>query len=79
MVHRSLIRARKHYLSDMLRGGAIAVVATAAAWKIRPPRDTQAERAVASEPLHASTHRRQTAAASRFGLHGTAAHRVRPR
>lgn len=48
-VHWSLIRARKHYPSHMLGGGATAVVATAAAWKIRPPRDQQAERAVPSE------------------------------
>ncbi|MCA1697449.1 MAG: phosphatase PAP2 family protein, partial [Actinobacteria bacterium] len=36
--HWSLIRARKHYPSDVIGGGAIALAVTAAAWKIHPPR-----------------------------------------
>jgi len=36
--HWSLIRARKHYPSDIIGGGAIALAVTAAAWKICPPR-----------------------------------------
>lgn len=36
--HWSLIRSRKHYPSDVVAGGAIALVVTAAAWKLRPPR-----------------------------------------
>lgn len=35
--HWSLIRARKHYLSDVIAGGAIAVAVTATAWKVSPP------------------------------------------
>jgi undecaprenyl-diphosphatase len=35
--HWSLIRARKHYPSDVLGGGAIAVAVAAAAWRWRPP------------------------------------------
>lgn len=35
--HWSLLRSRKHYPSDVLAGGAIAVVVTAAARKLRPP------------------------------------------
>jgi len=37
--HWSLIRSRKHYPSDVLGGGVLAVVVTAAAWKLCPPRD----------------------------------------
>ena len=36
--HWSLIRSRKHYPSDVLGGGVLAVVVTAAAWKLCPPR-----------------------------------------
>lgn len=36
--HWSLLRARKHYPSDIVAGGAIALAVNAAAWKIRPPR-----------------------------------------
>jgi membrane-associated phospholipid phosphatase len=35
--HWSLIRARKHYPSDVFAGGAIAFAVTAAAWWLRPP------------------------------------------
>ena len=35
--HWSLIRSRKHYPSDIVGGGAIALVVTAAAWILRPP------------------------------------------
>ncbi len=35
--HWSLIRAREHYPSDVIAGGAIALAVTAAAWRIRPP------------------------------------------
>ena len=35
--HWSLIRSRKHYPSDVVAGGAIALAVTAAAWKLRPP------------------------------------------
>ena len=35
--HWSLIRTRKHYPSDVIGGGAIAVLVTAAAWKLHPP------------------------------------------
>lgn len=37
--HWSLIRSRKHYPSDVIGGGAIAVAVTAAAWKLLPPRN----------------------------------------
>jgi membrane-associated phospholipid phosphatase len=36
--HWSLIRTRKHYPSDVIGGGAIALAVTAAAWKLCPPR-----------------------------------------
>ncbi len=36
--HWSLIRSRKHYPSDVVGGGTIALAVTAAAWKLRPPR-----------------------------------------
>lgn len=36
--HWSLLRARKHYPSDVIAGGAIALAVSAAAWRIRPPR-----------------------------------------
>lgn len=35
--HWSLMRARRHYPSDVVAGGAIAFVVTAAAWRLRPP------------------------------------------
>jgi membrane-associated phospholipid phosphatase len=35
--HWSLIRTRKHYPSDVIAGGALAVIVTVAAWKLRPP------------------------------------------
>jgi deazaflavin-dependent oxidoreductase (nitroreductase family) len=43
--HWSLVRARKHYPSDVIAGGAIALAVNAAAWKLRPPQRT-AERAI---------------------------------
>jgi undecaprenyl-diphosphatase len=36
--HWSLLRSRKHYPSDIIAGGAIALAVSAAAWKLRPPR-----------------------------------------
>jgi membrane-associated phospholipid phosphatase len=36
--HWSLLRARRHYPSDIIAGGAIALAVSAAAWKLRPPR-----------------------------------------
>lgn len=35
--HWSLMRARKHYPSDIVAGGVIALAVTATAWKLRPP------------------------------------------
>ena len=35
--HWSLLRTRKHYPSDIIAGGAIALAVSAAAWKLRPP------------------------------------------
>jgi undecaprenyl-diphosphatase len=35
--HWSLLRAREHYPSDIVAGGAIALAVSAAAWKLRPP------------------------------------------
>lgn len=35
--HWSLIRSRKHYPTDVIAGGAIAFVVSAAAWRLRPP------------------------------------------
>lgn len=35
--HWSLVRTRKHYPSDVIAGGAIAVIVTAAAWALCPP------------------------------------------
>lgn len=49
--HWSLIRARRHYPSDVIAGGAIAVVVTAAAWILRPP----ARLAVAREDERAAS------------------------
>lgn len=39
--HWSLIRSRIHYPSDVLGGGAIAVVVAAGAWKLQPPRSSR--------------------------------------
>ena len=36
--HWSLLRSRKHYPSDVVAGGAIALAVAAAAWMLRPPR-----------------------------------------
>lgn len=36
MSHWSLLRSRKHYPSDIVAGGAIALAVTAAAWRVRP-------------------------------------------
>jgi len=36
--HWSLIRSRKHYPSDIVGGGAIAIAVAATAWFVRPPR-----------------------------------------
>ncbi len=36
--HWSLVRSRKHYPSDVIAGGALAVAVTAAAFKLHPPR-----------------------------------------
>jgi membrane-associated phospholipid phosphatase len=46
--HWSLLRARKHYPSDIVAGGAIALAVTGAAWKLRPP-----HRRAAGESLRA--------------------------
>lgn len=35
--HWSLLRARKHYPSDIIGGGVIALAVSVAAWKLRPP------------------------------------------
>ena len=35
--HWSLIRSRKHYPSDIVGGGVIALAVAATAWKLRPP------------------------------------------
>ncbi|HEX8156669.1 MAG TPA: nitroreductase/quinone reductase family protein [Solirubrobacteraceae bacterium] len=42
--HWSLMRRREHYPSDVIGGGAIAVVVSAAAWKLRPPRSLYTDR-----------------------------------
>jgi membrane-associated phospholipid phosphatase len=39
--HWSLLRARSHYPSDIVAGGAIALTVSAAAWKLRPPQPRQ--------------------------------------
>ena len=36
-VHWSLVRKRGHYPSDVLAGGALAIVVALALWKLRPP------------------------------------------
>ena len=36
--HWSLVRSRKHYPSDVVAGGAIALAVTVASWRLRPPR-----------------------------------------
>lgn len=40
--HWSLLRARKHYPSDIIAGGAIALAVNVAAWKLRPPANRRA-------------------------------------
>lgn len=35
--HWSLVRSRKHYPSDILAGGAVALAVNLAVWKLRPP------------------------------------------
>ena len=39
--HWSLLRTRKHYPSDIVAGGAIALAVSAGAWMIRPPHGRQ--------------------------------------
>lgn len=46
--HWSLLRSRKHYPSDIVAGGAIALAVTAAAWKVRPPGSDSSARAASS-------------------------------
>ena len=43
--HWSLLRSHKHYPSDIVGGGAIALVVTAAAWKLWPPASGSSARA----------------------------------
>lgn len=43
--HWALLRSRKHYPSDIIGGGAIALAVTAAAWKVRPPGSGSSARA----------------------------------
>ncbi len=43
--HWSLLRTRKHYPSDVVAGGAIALAVSAAAWKLRPPQTPRRARA----------------------------------
>jgi membrane-associated phospholipid phosphatase len=43
--HWSLLRARKHYPSDIIAGGAIALAVSATAWKLRPPQTRDASTA----------------------------------
>jgi hypothetical protein len=42
--HRSLLRARMHYPSDIIAGGAIALAVSATAWKLCPPHRTRLDR-----------------------------------
>ncbi|MCA1701305.1 MAG: phosphatase PAP2 family protein [Actinobacteria bacterium] len=53
--HWSLIRTRKHYPSDVIGGGAIAVAVAAAAWKLRPPPNTATRRLHKAVRQQAST------------------------
>ena len=48
--HWSLIRSRIHYPSDVVGGGAIAIVVAAAAWKLRPPGPGLALAGISEEP-----------------------------
>jgi membrane-associated phospholipid phosphatase len=50
--HWSLLRTRKHYPSDVVGGGAIALAVTAAAWWLRPPQSMapRAERDCSPKP-----------------------------
>ncbi len=41
-VHRSLVRKRAHYPSDVLAGGALGIAVALAAWKLWPPRRSSA-------------------------------------
>lgn len=43
--HWALLRSRKHYPSDIVGGGAIALAVAAAAWKVRPPGSGSSARA----------------------------------
>ena len=59
--HWSLMRARKHYPSDIVAGGAVAFAVTAAAWMLRPPqrgRDASSPAASAASAPAASGVRR---------------------
>lgn len=58
--HWSLVRSRKHYPSDVIAGGALAVVVTAAAFKLHPP----SAHARQPQPMPAASRR---AAPGRFG------------
>ena len=51
-VHWSLVRKRGHYPSDVLAGGALAIVVALAMWKLRPPGRPEAgnEPAPAADP-----------------------------
>jgi undecaprenyl-diphosphatase len=51
--HWSLLRTRKHYPSDIVAGGVIALSVSAAAWKLRPPTEKANIAPRASTP-HAS-------------------------
>lgn len=41
--HWSLVHSRGHYVTDVLAGGALAVVVAAVAWKVWPPGDKPSE------------------------------------
>lgn len=41
-VHWSLVRKRAHYPTDVLAGGVLGIAVAAAAWKLWPPRPTEA-------------------------------------
>ena len=51
--HWSLLRTRKHYPSDIVAGGAIALAVSAGAWKICPPRGRTVRRPSPAERPHA--------------------------
>lgn len=46
--HWALLRSRKHYPSDIVGGGAIALAVAAAAWKVRPPGSGSSARAASN-------------------------------